>query len=435
MENEYQLKFQGIVESTLFEQLPRALQHFVRKLAFRYRFTQQDLRQVAEIALDFHMWGGEGIIERWPDGSGGHARRENKKRLITQLRKEWETLRSAPNRYPSISTETPSSAGTRVTARKKEKLGLGFCPVASPRTRCCNLLTLDAVDNCGYGCSYCSIQSFFSDNQVFFDQDFGHKLASLPIDPDKLYHIGTGQSSDSLMWGNSNGLLDDLMAFAARHPNVILELKTKSANIGHLLKNKPPANLICTWSLNPQTIIDNEEHATTSLEKRLEAAGKMADQGAIVGFHFHPIIHYEGWQEEYGRIFSRIQSLFRPDQVAMISLGTLTFIKPVIRKVRESGIKSQILKLPLVETDGKLSYPDELKRELFSFAYDSFAAHWKESVFFYLCMENPRFWQPVFGFDYHSNDAFEEAMKKSYLTKIRQRQALTRISHQADPVN
>jgi len=423
MENEYQHKFQNIVQATPFDQLPQTARHFVRGLAFGYRFTQQELRQVAEIALDLHMWGDEGIIEHWPDEPDGQAHREKKKQLINQLKREWEALRSAPNRYPGTSTETPSSIGARVVVRKKERLGLGFCPVASPRTRCCNLLTLDAVDNCGYGCSYCSIRSFFSDNKVFFDRDFGHKLASLPITPDKLYHIGTGQSSDSLMWGNSNGVLDDLMAFAARHSNVILELKTKSANIGHLLKNRPPVNLICTWSLNPQTIINNEEHATASLEKRLEAARKIADQGSIIGFHFHPMIHYQGWREEYGRIFSRIQSLFRPDQVAMISLGTLTFIKPVIRKIRESGIKSQILKLPLVEADGKLSYPDELKRELFSFAYDSFAPHWKDSVFFYLCMENQRFWQPVFGYDYHSNDAFEEAMKESYMNKIRQQQA------------
>ena len=119
MENEYQLKFQGIVQATLFDQLPKAPRHFVRELAFRYRFTQQDLRQVAEIALDLHMWGGKGIIERWPDGSDGQAHREKKKRLITQLRKEWEALRSATNRFPGKSTEAPTSAGARVVLQKK----------------------------------------------------------------------------------------------------------------------------------------------------------------------------------------------------------------------------------------------------------------------------------------------------------------------------
>jgi hypothetical protein len=33
-------------------------------------------------------------------------------------------------------------------------------------------------------------------------------------------------------------------------------------------------------------------------------------------------------------------------------------------------------------------------------------------------MENPALWQSVFGDDYPSNEAFEEAMKRSYLRKI-----------------
>ena len=74
--------------------------------------------------------------------------------------------------------------------------------------------------------------------------------------------------------------------------------------------------------------------------------------------------------------------------------------------------------MPLTESDGKLSYPDGIKLEMFSHAYRSFAS-WHGRVFFYLCMENRRLWQPVFGVEYPSNQAFEEAMKASYLQKIR----------------
>jgi spore photoproduct lyase len=76
--------------------------------------------------------------------------------------------------------------------------------------------------------------------------------------------------------------------------------------------------------------------------------------------------------------------------------------------------------MPLVESDGKLSYPDARKRELFSFAYQSLAA-WHEQVFFYLCMENQRLWQPVFGHAYSSNSTFEQAMKAHYFAQIAQR--------------
>ena len=81
----------------------------------------------------------------------------------------------------------------------------------------------------------------------------------------------------------------------------------------------------------------------------------MAESGNAVGFHFHPMIHYREWEQDYGQLFESVQEMFSPEQVVMASIGTLTFIKPVMRRIRESGIKSQILKLPLVETEGKLS--------------------------------------------------------------------------------
>ena len=311
------------------------------------------------------------------------------------------------------------SAASIPRAINKSDLGLGRCPVASTRTLCCNLQTLDAVDNCGYGCSYCSIQSFFDGKQISFDEGFAAKLRDLKLDPNETYHIGTGQSSDSLMWGNSHGVLDALVDFAWTHPNVILELKTKSANVNHLLRVDAPKNILCTWSLNTPILIQYEEHGTATLDKRLNAARKVADAGFLVGFHFHPIVHYDQWQRDYKLVVEQLCSLFEPEEVALVSMGTLTYIKSVIREIRKRAIPTQILKMPMVDSDGKQSYPDEIKRSLFSHVYDSFAESWKSNVFFYLCMENHRLWKPVLGYEYASNSEFEAAMKQAYQDKIR----------------
>ena len=48
--------------------------------------------------------------------------------------------------------------------------------------------------------------------------------------------------------------------------------------------------------------------------------------------------------------------------------------------------------------------------ELFTTLYRSFNEDWRKQVFFYLCMENRRFWKPVFGFEHADNQAFEAAM-------------------------
>ena len=417
-QNDYQQKFESFLTQTLFNQMTGDSQDFVREISLRHHLSFQEVRQISEISVDFTLWGSPSIESIWPDESAIKAQgKDLKKRLLNHVTQHWQTLKQSPNQY---SQNKPLQQGIKVepVSVYKGKLGLGHCPVASPKTLCCNLMTLDAVDNCGYGCSYCSIQSFFDGKQISFDRDFAQKLSRLELDPEQNYHIGTGQSSDSLMWGNSHGVLDSLLKFADENPNVILEFKTKSANISHLLKQNLPRNILYTWSLNTPDIILNEERGTVTLEKRIDAARKMANHGAVVGFHFHPMVHYDRWREDYAAVFQLLMDNFDPAEVAMVSLGTLTFIKPVMREIRKRGIQTQILKMPLIEADGKLSYPDEIKQEMFRHAYQSFNQEWQQQVFFYLCMENQRHWEPVFGYQYPSNDEFEQAMKKSYMDKI-----------------
>jgi spore photoproduct lyase len=405
-----------------FALLAPQAQKFLQQQAQQLRFSQQDCRQLCEMALDFQMWGEAPLQRLWPDLDGIKVQGKARKQLaLKQLRDKWEQCRAQPNHYPDDSAAPKISAAAEPCAIDKPRLGLGRCPVASPRTLCCNLQTLDAVDNCGYGCSYCSIQSFFDGKQISFDRGFADKLRQLELDPEKTYHIGTGQSSDSLMWGNSHGVLDAVIEFAHKNPNVILELKTKSANVSHLLRADAPKNILCTWSLNTPTLIRHEEHGTAPLDKRLAAARKVADAGFTVGFHFHPLIHYDGWDQDYPQVIDQLTEMFVPDEVALVSMGTLTYIKSVMREIRSKGIPSQILKMPLVDADGKLSYPDDIKLDLFRTLYRAFPEHWRESVFYYLCMENQRFWQPVFGFEYVDNDEFEQAMKSAYRNKINRR--------------
>jgi spore photoproduct lyase len=419
MKELYKDKFLRIMPQTLFARLPELEQAFIREKAFQFQLTLQELKLVTEIALDFNTWNEPSIVDVWPGSLSIQTHgREAKKHALHSIRDSWNKLKSEPNSYRSLSnTAPPSTQKPKLINRTKEQLGLGPCPVASVKTRCCQLLTLDAVENCGFDCNYCSIQSFYHGNEIHFDTQFSDKLARLSLDPNETYHIGTGQSSDSLMWANKNGILDALMAFARNHPNVILELKTKSRNVNYLLKHSLPKNIICTWSLNTPTLITHEERLTASLEERLNAARKLADRGILVGFHFHPIIHYEHWRQDYGAVFQELQSMFHPSEVVMISLGTLTFIKPVINRIRNRQFTSKILQMPLVDCDGKLSYPDELKIEMFSYAYQKLK-NWHQKVFFYLCMENHRLWQPVFGFGYPSNEAFETAMKQHYMDCI-----------------
>jgi len=416
----YKQKFSRIAVQTPFSCLAVEERAFLHRQALEYRFSQQELHQISEIGVDLAMWGAPSLMAVWPAAPAADLPpKERRAWIVGTLHQYLERLRTTPRQYGTpAATRGLGSHRVQVRDQQRGHLGLGRCPVASERTRCCNLLTLDAVENCGFNCSYCSVRSFYHNDEIHFDSRFADRLGALQLDPEQTYHIGTGQASDSLMWGNRFGVLDALMDFARRYPNVLLELKTKSKNITYLLKHPVPRNLICTWSLNPQCIIAYEEQRTAGLDERLNAARRLADRGIIVGFHFHPMIYYADWKADYAALFSRVEQGFDPAEVALVSFGTLTFTKSVIRRIRTSGSKTQILQMPLTASDGKLSYPDAIKLALFSHAYRNLSA-WHERVFFYLCMENQRLWWPVFGFEYPSNQAFEAAMKASYFNKIR----------------
>ena len=275
----------------------------------------QEVRELCEAARDLAMWGEPGIGAWW---SGAEATvavqvrpRERKKRLIGALRGHLQRLRSEPTRYgrrsatPEREPAKPVREPLRFVDAPAETSVFGDCPVRSDRTLCCNLKTIDAVQNCSFGCSYCTIQTFYGD-RVTVDPDLGRKLREIELDDRRFYHIGTGQSSDSLVWGNRAGILDELCRFAGEHPNVLLELKTKSANVSYFLDRQVPANLVCSWSLNTAAVIEHEEHFTASLERRLAAARRFADGGSMVAFHFHPMVHHDGWDTDYPALAERL---------------------------------------------------------------------------------------------------------------------------------
>ncbi len=415
---DYQEKFDRIARQTNFALLNEDDQLFLRGQANAYRFTLQELQLVSSMALDRLRWKEDSIAMIWPLGKVAGGKASSKKSVLAELAQQHEVIKNNTKDYSRINLEDkPRTVKPQLVATVKPRLGLGRCPVASEKTRCCNLMTLDAVEKCGFDCSYCSIQSFYHGDKVVFDANFVEKLKNLKLDPNQTYHIGTGQSSDSLMWGNHQGVLEALTEFARENPNVILELKTKSKNIGWLLDNDYPENIICTWSLNPKTIIDHEEHLTASLDQRIAAAKKIADKGRLVGFHFHPIVSYQDWQEQYRQIGETLVTTFSPSQVALVSMGTLTFTKSVMKTIRKRPFTSKILQMPMEEIAGKFSYPLDLKIALFREVYSALG-DWHDQVFFYLCMEAQSIWQPVFGFEYETNIELETAMKLAYFSKI-----------------
>ena len=365
---------------------------------------------MVEASRDLTMWGEEDLATWWQNQTtpSVDTKRDDKKKMLTALNGYLNQIRCQEKVYRKGSRFRPQQREPNlVMAEDQDKKIYGMCPVASEKTVCCNLHTIDAVENCVYGCSYCTIQTFYEQN-ILFQTNIKQKLDQIEIDPHRFYHFGTGQASDSLAWGNRNGILEAHCQFAAEHPNILMEFKTKSKNIKYFTENCIPYNIVCSWSLNTPVIIENEEHFTASLDQRLAAARRLADKEIKVAFHFHPLIWHGGWRTGYQEIANRLTAIFDPDQVLFVSFGSITLIKPVIQKIRDLGNPTKTLQMELVpDPHGKLTYPDRIKIAMYRHMYEVFKP-WHEKVFFYLCMEKASIWEQTLGYVYTSNTEFEQ---------------------------
>ena len=391
---------------------------FLETISSKYKFSYQELRQLSVISADFSMWKSKSLKDCIVEIESEKSTDLHKKDILKILVSRWNDLKNSKTQYESQNSKARERPAPRkVTVSDSQNEVFGMCPVASEKTVCCNLMTIDAVQGCSLGCSYCSIQTFYTDGKISIDKNLAEKLSKIPLDPNKNYHIGSGQSSDSLAIGNREGVLDAQLEFARKNSNIILEFKTKSSNIDHLVRTDIPKNVFVSWSLNPQLFIDNEEHGTASLDQRISSARRLSDKGVLIGFHFHPIVYYENYEKDYSDVVRKVMATFEPSEIAMISMGTLTFIKPAIQKLRSSGLSSKVLQIPMADAVGKSSYTREIKAEIFNHVYSAFH-HWHDRVFFYLCMEESSVWESVFGKYYPSNTEFENALFESVHSKM-----------------
>ena len=400
---------------SIFSSLPTPVREKLDSLFSSIHFTRSEKLEIVKEEADLLEWKEESFALSHPFTSKGKDGRDGE-RYISELRRHMKKLRESETDYSNFFPQKRSQGKTKkLMSDQKLVLSRCPCPVDGEKTRCCKLRTLDAVMQCAFGCSYCSIQAFYNENEIRIVSNLREKLERMEIGDD-VWHIGTGQASDSLLLGDDYGTLSALATFAEKHPNIVLEMKSKAVRD---VFNRPwPRNMVFTWSLNAPTIIEKEEHFTASLSERLRMAQKARDNGNLVGFHIHPMFYFKGWEKEYREVVEAIVSSFRPEEICMIGIGTLTFTKAVIKRLREMGQESKVLQMELTEAAGKYSYPLDKKEKMFRHIYASFPEEYRKGVFFYLCMEDPSLWKPVLEREYSSDKEFEMDMKKNYLRKI-----------------
>lgn len=272
-----------------------------------------------------------------------------------------------------------------------------------PGTReyiCCDYNILHTASYCTMDCAYCILQSFFHPPVLIYYinvEDCYSQITAALAGPDRL-RVGTGEYSDSLIWEAWSDTTTRLVDIFAHQKRSILELKTKTIAVEHLLELDHRRKTILAWSLNTPRVIAAQERGTASLKARLRAAVRCQAAGYPLAFHFDPLVIYPGCEAEYRKVIEELFVAVRPDNVVWISMGSFRFmpdLKPIVQKrFPESDLVHGEFVLGL---DKKMRYFKPLRTRLYRCMVDWIKA-FAPQVTLYLCMEDESVWRESLRF-------------------------------------
>lgn len=273
------------------------------------------------------------------------------------------------------------------------------CPGSSQKKvlNCCNYHVLNLGQQCNMNCSYCYLQSYLNTPYMVMYSNIDKALNEIQemasLHPDSPFRVGTGEVIDSLSLDEISLFSRTLIEFFKSYPKWTLEFKTKSNKVDQFLDCDHAGNVVVSWSINAEEIIESEEHQTARLQERLEAARKCKDRGFQIAFHMDPLIHYPNWKEGYSHLIGQIRRLFKPEEVNVISVGTLRFQPEQRHMMRERfSMKSHVTSAEMFpSTGGKMRYDFKVRQEMYDFVLNEFkkdSSAWRT----FMCMETPESW-------------------------------------------
>ena len=271
------------------------------------------------------------------------------------------------------------------------------CPCTAGALRC-GYSIFNLGFGCPFECSYCFLQGYQNFPGIIIPVNLGSFLERIDSSCSgsavfPYPRFGSGEFTDSLVFDDLTGFSKEIIHFFSSLPDKYFEFKTKSINVANILSCPPQKNIVVSWSLNPQKVIDNNEFYTASLDERISAAKQCSDAGFGVGFHFDPIIYYDSWEKDYFEVIEKIFSNISQDKICWISLGTLRMPKNLKKAVENRFPENKILDGELLLDQGdKLRYLISTRIAIYSKMVEKIRGLSKKPIV-YLCMEPKEIWQ------------------------------------------
>lgn len=232
--------------------------------------------------------------------------------------------------------------------------------------------------NCPFDCRYCFLQGKFdSAHHVLFVnyEDYWQEISAAVNENEELTHIFSGYDCDSLAFEPVTGFVAWLLENLAPSDFMLMELRTKSTQIRQLLKRRANISCLVAYSLAPSLVVRHFEAGTAALQDRLNALAQLQKAGWPVGLRLDPMIAFAGHQQIYQAFFEQISRTVRLENVHSITLGTMRFPDPYLKKITRLYPQEALLASVDNQGAGSTGYSESVSSELIANALGFFSNH------------------------------------------------------------
>ncbi len=219
--------------------------------------------------------------------------------------------------------------------------------------------------NCIYHCDYCYLQGMYPSGHVvvFVNlEDYFKELEAL-LKEHPVY-LCISYDTDLLALEQKFSFISRWLAFAAVHPDLTLEIRTKSGNpavfeaLAALYSGKEQLQkqIIFAWTVSPESLSHTIEHGAASLPLRLKSLQAAKQAGFSVRLCFDPMIVHGGWKSEYSTLVDTIFSTISADDLYDVSIGVFRISTDYLKNMRKKRPDSAIVQYPYITENGVSHY-------------------------------------------------------------------------------
>lgn len=222
--------------------------------------------------------------------------------------------------------------------------------------------------NCVFDCEYCYLKGMYpSDDMVVFlnlEDYFAQTEMLLRRHP---IYLCVSFDTDLTAVEGFAGFGREWSAFAAEHPGVTVELRTKSADSRVFSDWTVSPQLILAFTLSPEPVASAYEHGAAAPGKRLAAAKAAMEKGFPVRLCFDPVLFCEDWEKVYGKLLTQTAESLDLQRVRDIGVGTFRISREYLKTMRHRLPDSPVAQYPYVNDRGVCGYPEELDEQMRDF--------------------------------------------------------------------